>query len=29
LSVGLDYGNPVDPKAPKGQFKGKRVNLKV
>ncbi|MBT4512387.1 MAG: hypothetical protein HOC20_09300, partial [Chloroflexi bacterium] len=29
LSVGFDHGNPVDPKAPKGEFRGKLVKLEV
>ncbi len=29
LSVGFDDGNPVDPKSPKDQFKGKLVKLEV
>ena len=29
LSVGFDDGNPVDPKAPKGKFKGTLINLNV
>ncbi len=29
LSIGFDHGKPVDPKAPKGEFKGNLVNLEV
>lgn len=29
LSVGFDIGNPVDPDAPKGKFKGKLLSLEV
>jgi arylsulfatase A len=29
LSIGFDHGNPVDSKAPKGEFKGKLLKLKV
>ena len=29
LSVGIDHGNPVDPKAPKEKFKGKLLNLQL
>ena len=29
LSVGFDHGNPVDPGAPKGKFKGKLISLEM